>query len=468
MKIDLTKNTIICGDNVKWLENIPDRSFDLCYIDPPYFSGKNRDIVWKNGTERHSFGDKFQGDVRYYIEWMRPRIELIHRKLKETGSIFLQCDWHASHRLRGLLDDIFKSQNFRNEIIWQRTPFSGSSKSRSQQFPVIHDTIFYYAKSKEHKTFICPSLPYSEEYLRRFKHKDAVGYYRKTLLKTYSEETLEKLKQENKLILPQKEGAKYSYKQYLDTSRGTIPIGTIWTDINMLNPVAKERIGYPTQKPEKLIERIIRCASKEGDLILDCFVGGGTTAKVCADLNRRFIVGDVSPVAVRMTATRLQKVGVVRIDIKNLAKTREQFLNMNATDFEKFVCDVRGWEHTGKVNDHNIDGYTPSQQIIQIKNHNKPTGPGEIEKFFGTLVANHKTKGIFVAWDYTTQARAKAAFYKQEQGIEIDLMTCKDALESLILDTEHDALYDKIFNKLAPEEWRTPNINVIRNLEEVS
>src|SRR4051812_39572983 len=146
MKIDTSKNHIVCGDNLEWLKDLPDESVDLCYIDPPFFSNRNYEVIWGNGYELRSFGDRFSGGISHYTEWMRPRVELIHEKLKNTGSIFLHCDWHASHRLRCLLDDIFGEEAFVNEIIWQRKQGCGPVRGR---YSNNHDTILMYAKGKK-------------------------------------------------------------------------------------------------------------------------------------------------------------------------------------------------------------------------------------------------------------------------------------------------------------------------------
>jgi hypothetical protein len=245
-------------------------------------------------------------------------------------------------------------------------------------------------------------------------------------------------------------------KGYLHEAKGRA-LQDVWDDISGINSQGEEILDYPTQKPEALLQRIIECASDPEDLVLDCFVGGGTTAAVCSVLKRKFVVGDVSPVAVRMTATRLQRSEFQNFVIKNLAKTKEQFLKMDGKDFEKFVCEARGWNHSGNRGpDGNIDGYTSLGQPIQIKNKKTSAGEPEIREFFATLVGKNQKKGFFVAWDFAKKARELSSIFKQEHGVEIELMTCNEALGPLVLDAEHFELYEKIFNKMAPEEWTDP------------
>ena len=152
LKFDLEKNSIVCGDccNEKgegWLNFIPDNSVDLIYIDPPFFSNKNYEIVWGNGFELRSFGDRFKGGIEHYIEWMKPKIKEAKRVLKPTGSIFLHCDKNANWKIRDILNEIFGKDNFINEIIWHYKKWTNSPK----YFQRNHDTIFFYSKSNNYK-----------------------------------------------------------------------------------------------------------------------------------------------------------------------------------------------------------------------------------------------------------------------------------------------------------------------------
>lgn len=153
MKISTEKNQVICGDCLDWLKYVPDNSIDLCYIDPPFFSNKNYEVVWGNGYELRSFGDRWKGGIKHYISWMEDRVKEIHRVLKPTGSIFLHCDWHASHRLRVMLDDIFGDEHFRNEIIWHYRRWTANS----DRFQALHDTIFIIQKAQRN-LFSTPNI----------------------------------------------------------------------------------------------------------------------------------------------------------------------------------------------------------------------------------------------------------------------------------------------------------------------
>ncbi len=342
-------NKLYFGDNLDMLrEKIKDESVDLVYLDPPFKSNANYNVLFKPGgvvseaqaeafrdtwewgdSARDAYDDvmKLNGDVALvlsglrrwlgesammaYLAMMAIRLLELRRVLKSDGSLYLHCDPTASHYLKILLDAIFDHDGWRNEIMWRRTPFSGSSKARAQQLPRSHDVIHFYTLGKKW-TWNPPTLPYKSEYLARFKwdDNDGRGPYRKTLLKTYSQETLERLKQEDGLIHPVRAGAKYSYKQYLDKSSGTRQIDDVWTDINSLNPVARERLGYPTQKPLTLLERIIQQSSNEGMTVLDPFCGCGTTVEAAVKLKRQWIGIDVTHYAVTLIERRLRAVGV--------------------------------------------------------------------------------------------------------------------------------------------------------------
>ena len=179
---------------------------------------------------------------------------------------------------------------------------------RSRQYPKSHDILFFYSKTIDGTwTWNTPKNPYSSEYLARFKHvdKDDRGPYRLTLLKTYSEETFERLKKENRLVPPTK-GSYWSYKQYLSESPGYTQVDDIWVDINALNPMAAERLGYPTQKPLALLERIIQASSKEGDIVLDPFCGCGTAVHAAQKLNRKWIGIDITHLAISLIEKRMK------------------------------------------------------------------------------------------------------------------------------------------------------------------
>jgi adenine specific DNA methylase Mod len=212
------------------------------------------------------------------LKWFHETAMVLRDLLTETGCCYVHVGWQVSGGVRLILDEVFGYEHFLNEIVWKRTPHAGSSKARSTRFPINHESIFLYSKSQDY-VFENQYVSYDEQYVKRFSNPDADprGPWQSVSLKTYSEETLKRLKVEKKLIPPQQEGAGWRYKWFLAETAGK-QIEGIWTDVGAVNSMAEERTDYPTQKPEALLDRLLKASSKERDLILDCFVGSGTTA----------------------------------------------------------------------------------------------------------------------------------------------------------------------------------------------
>lgn len=260
---------------------------DLIYIDPPFDSKadykKKIDLkgIGKATSDSTTFEDKQYGDIwtnDEYLQFMYERLLIMRELLSETGSIYLHCDWHRSAYLRLLLDEVFGSDRFRNEIVWS---YFGFKRATSKKFPQKHDLIFSYTKSSEY-TWNVQYKPHSPEYIKRFKKDENGRLYRDD-------------------VNPTGGGTRIIY---LDEVEGDI-IDSVWTDIPPVNPVAKERQNYPTQKPEALIERIIKASTNPGDIVFDCFMGSGTTQAVAMRLGRRFIGADINLGAIQTTTKRL-------------------------------------------------------------------------------------------------------------------------------------------------------------------
>ena len=317
------QNKVYCIDNLKLLCKLPSESIDLCYIDPPFFTQRNHKTI-----EGVGFEDKFES-IAHYIEWIKVRVIEIHRVLKDTGCLYLHCDVHASHPLKLMLDDVFGKRNFRNEIIWQRKT-GASASGNPKRLPNCHDTIFCYSKTDK-PTFNPQFTPHTKERLKDFKYNDNDGrgpYCRGDLAKPvyapnrvfnykgysppangwlYTRESMEKLDKDNRLIFPKNKDGRIQRKSYLKDLKGT-PLRNIWTDITCIVKRAKEYRGYPTQKKEALLERIINMGSNEGDVVADFFCGSGTTPAVAKRLGRKYIACDSNPDAVKITKDRLSEI----------------------------------------------------------------------------------------------------------------------------------------------------------------
>ena len=298
-------NKIFWGDNLQVMSHMLREyrgKIDLIYIDPPFDSKadykkkiklKGKEVFNDNNSfEEKQYGDIWTNDE--YLQFMYERIILLRELLSDTGSIFLHCDWHKAHHLRMIMDEIFGCDNFKNEIIWS---YKSAGMSTST-FPRKHDNIFYYSKTKNN-IFNPIYVPHDEKVLKRFQ-RDEIGPYQ--------------------LV---------NGKKYYANKKGK-PIEDVW-EILLANRDG-QRTNYPTQKPEALLERIIKCASNPGDIVFDCFMGSGTTQAVAMKLGRKFLGADINLGAIQTTTKRLINVAN-KLKADNEKYTGFEVYNVNNYDF---------------------------------------------------------------------------------------------------------------------------------------
>ena len=321
-------NMIIRGECISACAYLREKSIkvDLVYIDPPFASGADyakKVYIRRNPKvaesiakaeeeldidELKAFEEKMYGDVwdkEKYLNWMYENLVAIKSVMSDTASIYVHLDWHIGHYVKILLDEIFGEDNFINEIIWKRAT-SGSAKARAKRYGADHDSIYLYKVADEY-CFTQVYLPYPKEEIRkRFKNSDERGFYKDAELATYSQETIDRLRAENRLIITS--GGKYRYKIYLDEIEGVL-VDSVWTDISIVNSQAGDRFDYATQKPEALLERIIKASSNESMIVADFFGGSGVTAAVANKLNRKFITCDIGINSVQTMRDRLKADG---------------------------------------------------------------------------------------------------------------------------------------------------------------
>ncbi len=429
-------NQLILGDNLEILKNLPADSIDLIYLDPPFFSNRNYEIIWGDKGEVRSFEDRFSGGIDHYIGWLKERVIEMHRILKPTGSIFLHCDWHADAYIRvQILDKIFGYNNLVSSIYWKRR--TNTIKAITKSFTYLTDTIYHYSKTSKY-TFNILYTNYPEEYYKRFKYQDENGFYRWQVMATYSDERYQKLKDEGKLR--HSENAKYpEFKQYLEELKG-LPIENTWQDIDMINSQYKERIGYPTQKPQALLHRIIQCASNEGDIVLDPFVGGGTTVAVADMLGRNWIGIDQSVAAVKVTEMRMQNVQGLfsKPFVLQLHKYDYDTLRYkDAFEFETFIVQQYGGISNAKQRgDFGLDGKTRDNTPIQVKRSDQ-IGRNVIDNFKSACERNDKNiyeknkaeakpVGFIIAFSFGKGAVQEVARLQNEENVIIKLVLVED------------------------------------------
>jgi len=388
-------NTLFCGDNLEILrEYIPDECVDLIYIDPPFFSNRDYAIIWGDEAEIRSFEDTWEGGIESYIAWMDPRIRELRRVLKADGSMYIHCDWHASHRLRTLMDNIIGALNFQNEIIWY---YRGGGISK-RRFARRHDNIYYYSKSTE------------------------VNFYPDEVREPYSKDSEERLKYKARAFRGER-----IYDTYEPHPAGKHP-DDVWL-IQPIMPSSKERLGYPTQKPEKLLEKIIKASSKENDLILDCFCGCGTTLAVAEKLKRHWIGIDISYTAIELIKERLAKIGIEKPNEIGMPTTVNDALRLKPFDFQAWILKrIHAYPSPRKTGDLGIDGFTYFRQLpIQIKK-SKSVGRDVVDKFYAAMKRQEKNKGFIIAVSFTKGTIAEVNRLKIDESVEIVLVTIEQIM----------------------------------------
>ena len=291
-------NKVICDDCVNGLTRIEDNKVDLIYLDPPFFTQDVQRLYSKETKTELTFSDKWNS-MEEYLLFMEERLTECKRTLKDTGSIFVHCDRNASHYLKVLLDKIFGMKNFQSEIIWTYKRWSNSKKGLLNN----HQVILFYSKTD------------------RFKFN--------RIYTEYSETTnIDQILQER---VRDKEGkAKYKTDEngnvVIGKSKKGVPLSDVW-EIPYLNPKAKERVGYPTQKPVILLEQIIKLVTDEGDIVVDPFAGSGTTLVAAKILNRKYLGMDISSDAVLIAEKRLET--LIKTDSFLLKKGKAAYQNLS-------------------------------------------------------------------------------------------------------------------------------------------
>ncbi|MGQ9687830.1 MAG: DNA methyltransferase [Desulfobaccales bacterium] len=484
--MDGWKNQLYFGDNLEILRagHIPMESVDLIYLDPPFNSNATYNMLFKepsgdlSAAQIAAFEDTWKwgpsadcaldeaiqtgppplaellkalrqvlgpSNMLAYLSMMAVRLVELHRVLKPTGSLFLHCDPTASHYIKLILDHIFSPKNFRNEIIWERSQPKGHTKLR---FSRCHDTIFFYSKS-EKSVFNPPYKEHAPAYLekfyrfvepetgRRYTLADLTNPHKERPNLTYefppgsgivrvwrwTQDRMLKAWEEGRVIIPATDGVA-RYKRYLDEMPGT-PVKDVWSDIEHLHGSSREHLGYPTQKPEALLERIIRAGSHEGGLVLDPFCGCGTAVAVAERLRRRWIGIDITYLAIDLIRKRLkdsfgnelapyEEIGIPR-DLPSATR----LFQLNPFQFECWALASVGARSAREKRgpDRGIDGvmhlkdeYSGEYKkiILQVKGGN--VSVAHIRDLQGVLEREKAEIGVFLTLKRPTrQMRAEAA-----------------------------------------------------------
>ena len=415
-------NRLVWGDNLHVMRQLSSKSIDLIYIDPPFFSGRNYNVLWGDNNELRSFTDIWEGGLDGYLIWLNARLYEMKRLLKDTGSIYVHCDWHASHYIKVEMDKIFGYENLMSEVIWGYGSASGGRSAGNK--PVkSHDTLLCYAKSYGQHTYNRIYTEYSEKYIReRFVNVDDMG--RRYQTRKRADERIS--------------------RQYLDESPG-VPLSSVWEDIKQLYSYhlikrKQEEIGYPTQKPEALLERIIKVSSNEGDTVADFFIGGGTCASAASLLKRRFFGCDQSRVAIAVTAERLKQQAVTRgledepppdftIEHWGIYEA-ERLSEMPPEQFRDFVLRTYGATRISTPGDEpHIHGWRHQLPIWVGGSALESLATAEHVQAFANAI-RHTTEyqqanlreGIMLAWGFGPDAQEAASRLREREEVDVNFV----------------------------------------------
>lgn len=480
-------NRLYFGDNLAVMKrHVSDESIDLIYLDPPFNSQARYNVLFKSPREDvasaqaaafldlWSWGAEAEGafhtimteiggptaaiiqalraalgetDMMAYLVIMAVRLEEMRRVLKPTGALYLHCDPTASHYLKIILDAIFGRGGFLNEIVWKRTTTKNDFQQGAKNWPRIHDTILYFSRDPSRlATFEQPFAAHDQAYVAaKYNKIDPAG--RRYMLDNltapgagsrghpqyelmgvtrywrYNKDKMLRLVEEGRVVQPSL-GAVPRYVRYLDEMRG-VALGDIWIDIDAVNSQARERVGYPTQKPLALLERIIKASSREGDVILDPFCGCGTTVEAAEKLHRQWVGIDISIHAVHVIearmrrefgATAVPKAQGIPADYDSAA----QLASDNPFQFQwwaNYLLGVHRLTEVKKGADRGVDGEVffpngpgrPYGRIITSVKAGKNVSPAMVRELRGTVEREGAEMGLFICLDPPTREMEREA-----------------------------------------------------------
>ena len=499
------KNTLYFGDNLAIMrKHVADESVDLIYLDPPFNSSRDYNVLFKekrkeeNEAQVVAFTDTWNfhnrileeffddplnaklfdlmnslhrilggSEMMAYLLMMGPRLLEMHRVLKPTGTLYLHCDPVASHYLKVMLDVVFGPSNFINEVTWKRT---SSHNDARRKFGDLGDILLVYGRSANY-LFQMQYRTYDDGYVEQFyKNSDPDGRKwmsdnlaspnpRPNLTYQYkgysppeygwkvSREKMEQLDAEGRLVYPATASGRIRVKRYLDEMPG-MPIGNIWDDIQPIQAQAAERMGYPTQKPLALLERIIRVSSKEGNVVLDPFCGCGTAIAAAERLGRKWIGIDITFIAIDLMVERMKQFSLERdkdydvlgdpYDAHSAGKLFEQ----SPKEFEMWaVRKVGGVPQPEKSGDKGVDGrvYFGDENkehryaVCQVKGGHLT--PSAIRDFAHVIQREDAAMGFFICLDKPTkgmyQEAEETGFFDSPSGRKIPKLQIRTVKELL-------------------------------------
>jgi DNA modification methylase len=515
------KNQLYFGDNLDILKQLhfehPCGFIDLIYIDPPFNSKRNYNVLFESidltdsTAQKEAFADTWtnvsyfdmlnelseldislynflksldnttisKGAISYLVT-MAIRLLYMHRLLKDTGSFYLHCDPTMSSYLKIICDLIFGEKGYRNEIIWKRRTGSNSSVHTAKEFGNTADIIWFYTKGKtwkfhsqysfndeRYQKYLTESFSNTDENGRKYRSADLSNPApRPNLMYDYKGYafpkngwaiSLEKMKEwdkEGRLLFPKNQEGRIRRKIYLDEMKGK-PVQNIWDDINPLGAQEKEKLGYPTQKPEALLERIVNASTNEGDIIADFFCGCGTSISVAEKLNRKWIGVDISHLSVKLITKRLidsygediTKTFEIHGFPKDIDSAKELANNVKGgrLEFEDWIIEVLLHGMTNeKRNTMGFDGYrtftiSDKKHIVMMEVKSGSASPTQLNHFIKTVEDKKGAMGIFICFkeqithNMEVIAKKEGLFkdqFENTYGDKIQIISVEDLLEN--------------------------------------
>lgn len=475
------RNRLIWGDKKYVLPSLLQEfsgKVNLVYIDPPFDTGADFSFIAtipahdenEEGAsfikqpsilEQKAYRDTWGRGLDSYLHWFYETACLLHELLAENGSLYVHLDWHVAHHAKAVLDEVFGINNFRNEIVWKRaSTVKGNFGQGSKLWSPNTENIFFYTKTDSYA--LEPIfLPYSQEYIDtffRYREPDGRRYRLISMIGPggeakgnptyevfgikrswrYSKDKMQKLIADG-LVVQTNPGTVPQRKLYLEEGRG-VAVQTLWDDIEALSPSANERVGYPTQKPEALLERILKASSSEDDLVLDCFIGSGTTAAVAEKLERRWIACDLGRFAIHTTRKRLLSIpGVKPFAVQNLGKYERQ--TWQAAEFQtggdtameqqrlreaayrKFILDLY---HATPINGHTWMHGLKSGRLVHIGAVDAPVTLSDVKaiareawKTASSGGAARKAAVDILGWDFAFELNETARQIAAESRVDV-------------------------------------------------
>ena len=466
----LAMQALLAGDEATGLPSLRGK-VDLIYIDPPFDSKADyrtrinlpgMDIEQKPTViEQFAYSDTWKDGTVSYLKMLYPRLVLIRELLSEKGSIYVHIDWHIGAYVKILLDNIFSKENMKAEIIWKRT---GGHHLASKGYDVMTDTIFYYTKSsfytynQEYEQLneeeLNEKFPYVEnETGRKFNHeklekssnsysKGENRYIQGKEITTnigwiWTQKTFDERIKENPYLIFWTNAGRPRYKNYADEYEGR-KIGNLWTDIQPISSTAKERIDYATQKPEALLERIIKASSNEGDLVCDFFGGSGTTAAVAERLGRRWITTDIGKPATLVMRKRFIDQEVKPFLYQSIGDYQKEAFNSNKEykrigDLSQIIMQLYGAIPFSKeqLNDRNWGYIKNGRTLVLVDSPNKLTGAATVKRAYeakNNLLGGGWSKVVVLGWNFAFDI--SAAIQQYNNDVEV-LVIPPDLLDKL-------------------------------------